>query len=828
VGTVADTLNNTGASLFEIGQVTSAGEAFARALRLDPAHERASFNLSLLRWRGAETSDEAVTRVLRERTENNARSETARGLEASVALERGDVSRFDELAGRGSLGIPAEDNALRDARRSLGEGNALVHTWPVPAERYGAVAVSPTGEQAFLAGKDVVDVFDLEAGDVVATLAGRRAGIDPNDGYAQYTHVLMAAHGALLCAVRADVRLSREGNSTRSRTEQTTLEVYDVRLRKRVWELPLGLGTAQGICLVDRTEARVAVALRDFSREKYAELTVIDLNARTARVVDVLAWPEVMSAFGAGIDAVAGMHDANAPLILVSYSIYFGILDVDRNEMIAHWRVDASLSDLQVSRDGRRAIGGGHCATEWDISSQVQRPLSGVQRYVNNHGVQAVRFFANEKRLIASDFADVVRIWDLERGRCLCTLATGAGGSVALDTFARGTRAVVVCEGARRTTSGRGDGAVQVYSLAPEEPSLLAASTIARPLEIDAVTSRVDRTDHLSGELDAAMNNGDLSKALRLLDLARRDEDLARSPKIQSIAVSLARLPSVRRGRFLEAWPVDTIHHELGHINVVAMSADGDTTAVGAMDDGRCAVFSDREGGKRLELSIGDGEVYGLALSADGAVLGGVTASGSVSCFELRARRRLFQFGYRDEVFSTAAIDSAGTIMIASDYSGGARVFDVRAGRERGALRGHERVVNAATVSQNGHIAGTVGQDKRLCIWRIDDLALIRVIELPEPSSSIAISDDATFVCCCDSAGTVRAFSIESGDLIGSFSDGDSSGLGLWLSPDSRLAITAAKGGMFCLWDVAERTLMKKLQTADRFVYEIIGSTDVH
>src|SRR5205823_813943 len=63
---LADSLNNRGVSLFDLGKRDRAEEAWQEALRVQPHHPEATYNRGLVQWRSGRMTDDRLLVQLRE------------------------------------------------------------------------------------------------------------------------------------------------------------------------------------------------------------------------------------------------------------------------------------------------------------------------------------------------------------------------------------------------------------------------------------------------------------------------------------------------------------------------------------------------------------------------------------------------------------------------------------------------------------------------------------------------------------------------------------------------------------------------------------------
>ena len=117
---LADTLNNQGVSFVTLGQPRRAEAAWRRALAAQPHHVEASYNLTLLRWRGGCTDTEARSALAEVRRSHSAtwRDEHLAG-RLDLCLGEGEAARSCLLA---AAEATSEWDVARDAALAVAAG----------------------------------------------------------------------------------------------------------------------------------------------------------------------------------------------------------------------------------------------------------------------------------------------------------------------------------------------------------------------------------------------------------------------------------------------------------------------------------------------------------------------------------------------------------------------------------------------------------------------------------------------------------------------------------------------------------------------------------
>jgi serine/threonine protein kinase len=157
---LADSLNNRGVSLLDLGMEDKALALWEEAIKKEPHHQDATFNRALLQWRNGEISDDVVTARLSEMESSHPGSSYSKYLLALVHLERGACEEAI-----GVLRELSEDRELRDrftpalgiAKSSLPSSVRQINKLSVREHRHvgKAMVLSPSGQTFALVTKDL-------------------------------------------------------------------------------------------------------------------------------------------------------------------------------------------------------------------------------------------------------------------------------------------------------------------------------------------------------------------------------------------------------------------------------------------------------------------------------------------------------------------------------------------------------------------------------------------------------------------------------------------------------------------------------------------------
>ncbi len=177
---MADSLNNRGISLLDLGRTDDAEMALDDALRQDPHHPEAVFNIGLLRWQDARGTDADLLTQLRQVGQARSDDWKVSYLEGLVHLERLDaesaVAKLEEA--RLSHSATEVESALARARRLLLEAYTEVRTFEGHEKSVNSVCFSPDGRSCLSGSWDeTLRLWEVSSGRCLRTFEGHSRGL---------------------------------------------------------------------------------------------------------------------------------------------------------------------------------------------------------------------------------------------------------------------------------------------------------------------------------------------------------------------------------------------------------------------------------------------------------------------------------------------------------------------------------------------------------------------------------------------------------------------------------------------------------------------------
>lgn len=298
--------------------------------------------------------------------------------------------------------------------------------------------------------------------------------------------------------------------------------------------------------------------------------------------------------------------------------------------------------------------------TEQKESPQLSKVLKGDSDTVNSVAV------TGDGRLIVSGSRDgIVRVWEVETGKCIATLKGHQGAVLGVSITADG----------RRVVSSSIERVVRVWDL---DSGKCVAILKGHTQAVNTVAITADGRRTVSGSSD---------KTVRVWDLE--------SMKCTAVLAE---------------------HRDT--VSSVAVTPNGSYAISGSYD--RSVRVWDLNSGACLALLEGHSDwIAGVSITADGKKGVSVSWDKTILYWDLDSGRCLATFeGHTRPIRGVSITAEGGRIVTcSSDFS--IRLWDVRTGNCLITLRGHKLTTNSVAITANGRLAVSGSSDATVRVWEL-------------------------------------------------------------------------------------------------------------
>lgn len=192
--TSAGRLNNRAVSLMDLGKRDEAMQTWERALRFEPGHPEATYNVALTSWRRGMSTDTSIMRTMRDLCRANPTDWHSIYMFAQVRLERGDYEGALKML-RLIKGSAVDGHEVRatweEAEKNLEKSRRLLRAFADELSGVSSLCLSGDGRIAVVAtapehGDGHVTVWDAQTGERRAEYSGHSGAV---------RHVTLSADG---------------------------------------------------------------------------------------------------------------------------------------------------------------------------------------------------------------------------------------------------------------------------------------------------------------------------------------------------------------------------------------------------------------------------------------------------------------------------------------------------------------------------------------------------------------------------------------------------------------------------------------------------------
>lgn len=873
---VSDSLNNQGVSYMTIGQNKRAVLAWQEALKNDPHHIEATFNMAVLEWNNGLIGFGEVFRRMEEVGRTHTSMWRHKQLAGIMYLAFGEYTRavtyfqqanrlihpgMKELKDLG-LALCAEAAASRDSahwkdaekcfRKILDSdySDSIVITAYAltlkrqgrkdEAVRYYLTAAAkledmPAGlEEAihrFLPGQEIIGTV-VHAGGVHYlgfTRNGRCALIGGSNKISTWT-----------------IKPGAEFNSTgpeEAQPDPDSMSTWDIILGQSIKERYLMGASAfsmdvyptGGKAVTGNGEGEVQIwKISDGSCEK-------TMHGHIGPVRAVRFSRNGQSVLSGGDDGVVRLWEAATGECFQTYEGH-----------------ESGISAVILSPNELNAVSAGEDNTIrlWDAYSE-----KCIQIFQGHTGRINAMAYRRDGRYIASAGDDrSVRIWDIQNGRCLRHFE-GRDAKINCLSFSPDGRFIIsggddktVCiwniqadrlervfrfeNRVEDLAMSRDSQFILVAHASPELPDAKDVSLVEFPVDnknllpymvtmpISSTIADERETEFISRieEAKSRLQEEDYSKVLVALGQARDIPGYARDGEaLQLWRELIPRFPTLR---LRTAWELETLQGHEGGVNSLSGFISGSRILSGGAD-GFIRLWDMRSGICERSFSGGGGPVNCAVLLADGrqAVTSG--DDGAIKLWDMEAGESFRVLIGHEEPVLALAVSPDGRYAISSAGDGKALFWDLVSCVIMRPIEGHTGMVTAAAFSSDGKLAATGGEDSTVRIIEMQSGKCIRILEgHRKPVSALSFSPDNRFIMSGCEDAVVRRWELANETRHESFMGHSDAVTSVDFCPDGRYALSGSEDKTIRLWDLRDGKCIRIFEGHAAGVSSVVFSPD--
>jgi WD40 repeat protein len=461
---------------------------------------------------------------------------------------------------------------------------------------------------------------------------------------------------------------------------------------------------------------------------------------------------------------------------------------------------------MSITPDGRRAVSGSSdkMLRMWDLESgRCLRILEG-----HTDRVTSVSMTPDGRRAVSGS-RDEMRVWDLESGECLRTLE-GYTSNV-MSVTPDGRRAV----SASWRVPGSADATLRVWDLQSGQClRILEGHTDS----VFSVSVTPDGRRAVSGGKNNALRVWDLESGQCLSIME------GHTKWVSSVGVT----PDGRRAvsgsadATLRVWDLEsgqclcTLRDHRYAVRSVSGTPDG-TRAISVSDDKTMRVW-DLENGRCLRVVEGPTSWGGGSVSVTSDCRRAVSLSGGgLQVWNLESGLRLRTLEEHTSGCGSVSVTPDGRRAVSASSDTTLRVWDLASGKCLRTLKGHTGMLSSVAVTPNGRRVVSGSWDQTVRVWDLESGRCLRTMEgHVSPIYNVNVTPDGRYAISAGGNGgkdkTLRVWDLERGKCLHVLEGHTSSVESVSMTPEGRRAVSGSYDRTLRVWDLKRGKCLRVLE----------------
>jgi WD40 repeat protein len=755
--TLADTLNNRGVSIADLGYDEDAIKLFDEALQAESTHRTAIYNRGLILWHNAEITDQNVMAELLDNQKNLADTSETVFLISLLHLERGDSERAahilkEAIETYGNLpALKRIYNLAKQARKSSGRCLKIFvgHESPV-----NTVAINSDGDRIFSGSNDgTIKMWHVESGKCEKEFIG-------------HDHLVQT------------VALSPDEIYLLSGSWDHTVRAWEIDSGECIYEFDGHTDVIQEVAFTPDGEWAV-------SASSDCTLRVWDLQTGEER--------QTLSGHFDTVSTFVISKDGKK-LVSASFDNTLKVWDLDSGECekTIEW-VKSCTSNLALTTDGKSVLLAGADTRLWLVdleTGKIMRSFSG-----HEGTVKSLQIAPNGSWVLSGSTDRTLRLWDLKTTRCLRTYS---GHELSLN-------AVAVCPKKVLAVTGSSDASVRLWwlSVGAKSPYITVLPRSSEEI--------IELTDQIEAQMKVAsqkFKQGDYEGTLAILAEARANPGYQQNPRLLKYWDRVGR-KGVRQG-LRSSWLVHSYPSHLAGVNSVAFAGGGKIAVTGS-DDSQVYIWDLGSGEVLRQLSGHEDEIRSVAISERVKRVVSGSADGTLRVWNLDSGKCLRVMSGHTQGINTVAMTLDGRLAVSGSNDNTLRLWSIATGKTLNVFSGHDHYVRCVALSPDMRLAFSASWDRSLRVWDLASRECLRVIEgHTEAIDALAISPDGGFALTGGLDHTLVLWNITTGEPVKVIEDVPGRILSVAFSVDRRFIFSGEMDGTVNIWRISEGKSVSK------------------
>ena len=446
----------------------------------------------------------------------------------------------------------------------------------------------------------------------------------------------------------------------------------------------------------------------------------------------------------------------------------------------------------------------------WDVESgEHLRTLAGHNTYV-----MQVAFHPNGQTIVSSDFAGVVCFWDVSDGSCLSRYHTGNRSVPVLAFDPNGSI----------LASGTMGGELLVWD--GNSHTLITRFKIT-DYPVNAIAFEPGGSEMTVGYEDRTLNfirTDTFQLTTRLAGHSSALYSVACAPNNPAIIAGGGENSVVTLWNLENGVPMQVLEGHTYRVFYMTFRADGEKLLTSSYD--RTLRIWDVKGGYCEQVLAGHkAEIRAACWVGDEQIIS-TSPDLSIRIWDARTGLQVETLhGAFDELYAMAVTPDF-QLLAAGGEDHKIWLWDLRTRQVLGEIPGHRGTIWALHFISKGRTLISCSSDGTVRYWDMETQKEMRTIHADSDQvKTIALNRSGTLLASAGYDRTVKLWDVESGDLLGSMTGHSGTIYSLGFTADDQAVVSASHDGTLRVWDVQSKNCSKILRP-DR-PYERMNITDV-
>ncbi|MBF2050228.1 MAG: FHA domain-containing protein [Elainella sp. C42_A2020_010] len=813
---LADRLNNQALCQLDLDAPEAAAALWERAVSLQPDHAASTYNRGLLNWRLGAIDDWALLRQLESCRTIGASTEApiVDYLIGVVQLERGDYQAA--LASLDAAqGLPDDLTSELEAVRSFALTQPPSRQWlrqlndrnspnrnspdrsnPTPSSQPSqAIALSADGRYALSGGADgQVKLWQVETGQCLYVFRGHQAEV---------TALAFSPDGSYVVSGSADNTLKLW-----NLTSTSLVHTFDgLRLRRLTYQSP-----------VDKLLERLSV-----STKKLIGSNASRASGHQAPVLAVDFSADRQYLLSGGADKTVKLWDVETGRCLQTFrghkqpvfAVQFSpdrrhCLSVSEDQTVRMWDLATGetvqtlqgfhdLTAAVFSPDGEQILTAGSVVRLWDAESgDVAKTLAGHSARVTSVA------FLDANWVLTGGEDRLLRLWEIETGRCLRTF----------ERHGLGVQALRVSSDLSDFQSGVKAGSHYALSADATSLNLWAVSRDASPVaplylvrsrSLETLSTQEHQTRQALMQAQAAVQQGQYATAAQQLRQVRSQSGHVPPEADQAWFDLYLYLP---RQTLNQVWEQPSLQRHTSRIYSVAVQTNG--RALTGSADQTVKLWDLTTGRCLLSFEGHRGAVYAVQFHPDGTYAVSASADGCLKIWHIQSGECVWTLEGHTDAVNAVAFSPDGRFLLSGSADRTCKLWDTAAGYCLRTFDAQPASITAVAFSPDGRAVLTGSADRTLKLWDMAGHTLQTLTGHSASISAVAFSADGRHLLSGSADNTLKLWN-RNGNCLRTLTGHQAAVRAVAISGDGNYAVSGSDDKTLKLWNLNSGECLRTL-----------------